>query len=870
MDGAKKPGDEPIPGYSLIEPLGRGGFGEVWKCAAPGGLAKAIKFVRSGDSIQDEGCAATQELQALELIKTARHPFLLSMERVEVIGEELVIVMELAERNLHDLLGEYQSAGRQGIPRDELLLYLRDAAEALDLLNQERGLQHLDVKPRNLFVVGRHVKVADFGLVNSLAAMQGVSPESVQLGVATPLYAAPETFLGRITLYSDQYSLAVSCCELLTGTPPFPGRTFPELALQHTAREPDLSRLAERDRPVLARALAKEPTRRFPSCLAFVQALKEGRAPPPERPLSFAGRGRLARVPTSATLCDFRPGGGSTTPAPSAPPALPLTAGTAAAEAGASLRGYRFVDCLSRMPVGEVWRARDPSGRGCIVKLVFGCHAAEEADESGALARLRALRHEALEPFEVVRDGANRIALILSERDGTLADRLKECREAGLPGVPREELLTHLRRAAAALDELFAEHRLWHLTLGPRALLLDGGQLRIADYGLADLIWVPAGLQAGSLNPRYAAPELFEGRSGPACDQYALALVYQELLTGVHGFRNLSPRQMATPRLRGRPDLALLPAPDRAVVSRALDADPGKRFATCTELITALERATPKGEGHAGRSTSVLRVTTPTVVAAQSPPSLVTPEPDPRLVQRLLLEAMGGTGVRELKGFRFRVVPGAAMEHRFAARFLPGSLPIKLEGFRRHWLGQVVSAGENAVTYLVSPPVGAWQRWRGKVPTLKLRVEHATRIDPGAPASIAIKVEPLPGGEHLLEELGPRIFDSIRQFLQAAPDRRRQERFRLGRSVRVLPVYEEGEVGEEVVAEVLDVSVSGLGLFLPCRPRSEVVLLEFGGGAGPSSVLRGRIVRADGCPDGRFLVGVALEIPPLQTPPGMP
>src|SRR5207249_12061361 len=101
-----------------------------------------------------------QELRALERIKSIRHSFLLSIERVELIAGDLVIVMELADRSLHDLLVEHRQAGRTGIPRGELLGYLREAAEVLDLMNQEYGLKHLDVKPRNLFLVGKHVKVA--------------------------------------------------------------------------------------------------------------------------------------------------------------------------------------------------------------------------------------------------------------------------------------------------------------------------------------------------------------------------------------------------------------------------------------------------------------------------------------------------------------------------------------------------------------------------------------------------------------------------------------------------------------------------------------------------------------------------------------
>ncbi|MEQ9407267.1 MAG: tubulin-like doman-containing protein [Fuerstiella sp.] len=254
--------------YQLTERLGSGGYGEVWRAMGPGGLPKAVKVLYG----ERDGAHAEAELKALERMRELRHPFLLNIERIEVVNGRLIVVTELADGNLSQRFETCQNKGEAGIPRDELLGFLKDVADALDFMSEKHGLQHLDIKPDNILLQGDHAKVGDFGLAKDL----NVTNVSVLNGF-TPTFAAPELFEGRPGRATDQYSLAIVYQLMLTGQLPFNGRTAAQLTAQHLRSKPDLVSLQPVDRPVIARALSKNPHSRFDSCRQFIDELAKRR-----------------------------------------------------------------------------------------------------------------------------------------------------------------------------------------------------------------------------------------------------------------------------------------------------------------------------------------------------------------------------------------------------------------------------------------------------------------------------------------------------------------------------------------------------------------------------------------------------------------
>jgi serine/threonine protein kinase len=264
-------GTEPIPGYRLVRKLGQGGFGEVWEADAPGGFRISLKFIRRNTT------ATQPELRALEVIRHVRHPHLLDIQFAFRCDDFLVIATPLCDQSLWDRLQECRYQGRMGLPHDELLGYMEEVAEAVDYLNEPRhltsdgqrlGIQHRDIKPHNIFLVGGSPRLTDFGLVEFLLKDVGS-----HTGKMNPHYVAPEVFQGDVTALSDQYSLAATYCQLRSGQLPFSGDPH-EVIYGHLHQEPDLSGLPPAERPLVARALSKQPESRWPSCREFVRHLR--------------------------------------------------------------------------------------------------------------------------------------------------------------------------------------------------------------------------------------------------------------------------------------------------------------------------------------------------------------------------------------------------------------------------------------------------------------------------------------------------------------------------------------------------------------------------------------------------------------------
>jgi Protein kinase domain/WD domain, G-beta repeat len=275
-----------VAGYRLEAQVGAGGMAVVFRARDERlGRLVALKLLAPGLAADEEFRRRfTAESRAAAAVD---HPHIIPVYEAGQAGGALFIAMRLVTGG--DLR---QVIAREGpLAPERAAGLLSPVASALDAAHRA-GLVHRDVKPGNVLVdsdPGRpeHVYLSDFGISKGAASSAGLTGAGQFLG--TPEYTSPEQARGlAVDGRADQYALACVAWHLLAGTVPFQRDQGHAVLLAHltepppplAGRRPDLPAAAGQ---VLARAMAKEPGERYPSCGEFTDALRQALALPPYR-----------------------------------------------------------------------------------------------------------------------------------------------------------------------------------------------------------------------------------------------------------------------------------------------------------------------------------------------------------------------------------------------------------------------------------------------------------------------------------------------------------------------------------------------------------------------------------------------------------
>jgi hypothetical protein len=276
-----KPGDVIIDRYRLDEPVASGGMAHVWS-ATDLVLARSVAIKLIAPSLRAEPGFAQRFQAEARTLASLRHPGIVDIydygQATLPDGEVAYLVMELVGGV--PLSERLAREGRLGA--DETMSIVAYAADALEAAHAA-GVVHRDVKPGNLLLrPDGTVTVVDFGVAVAAGVTRLTRPDEV---LGTALYMAPEQVSKQDTsAHIDVYALGVVAYECLAGAPPFTGDTALAVAMRHVEEDapPLPSDVPAAARAVVARAMAKDPERRFPSAAALAAAARAAGAAPTE------------------------------------------------------------------------------------------------------------------------------------------------------------------------------------------------------------------------------------------------------------------------------------------------------------------------------------------------------------------------------------------------------------------------------------------------------------------------------------------------------------------------------------------------------------------------------------------------------------
>ncbi|HEY6035034.1 MAG TPA: serine/threonine-protein kinase [Kofleriaceae bacterium] len=266
-----------IGNYRIVEPLGEGGMGTVYRVDHVAlGRSYALKVLRSR-VFEKDPTAGQRFLREARAAARVRHPNIGDVFDFGHLADgRPYFVMELLEgESLADRVA------REALQPADVVTIARQLASALATVH-DHGVVHADVTPSNALIISDdplHVKLIDFGL--AAIAGEAFNEEESDFVLGTPSYISPEQLRGlAATDRSDQYGLGAVLYELITGRPPYIHKDLRELCMMHiqapippveSPHGPLPAKLAD----VITTCLQKSPQQRFPGMRAMLAALDE-------------------------------------------------------------------------------------------------------------------------------------------------------------------------------------------------------------------------------------------------------------------------------------------------------------------------------------------------------------------------------------------------------------------------------------------------------------------------------------------------------------------------------------------------------------------------------------------------------------------